>query len=139
MILFDTDTWTHFGHANANVRRKLQEAGDEVVAITIITRLEVIRGRSESLLKAADEEQLRKAVTRFQVSESLLARFRVVGFDETSISNFGTLKNHSKLKKIGRADLLIACIALANAALLVTRNVKDYRNIPDLRIENWVD
>ena len=38
-----------------------------------------------------------------------------------------------------RADLLIACIALAQDALLVTGNTKDYKDVAGLRIENWVD
>jgi tRNA(fMet)-specific endonuclease VapC len=44
-----------------------------------------------------------------------------------------------KLKKIGRADLLIAAIALANRAILVTRNLKDFRNVAGLPLENWAD
>ena len=38
-----------------------------------------------------------------------------------------------------RGDMLIACIALADDTLLVTRNTKDYKNVNGLRIENWVD
>lgn len=40
---------------------------------------------------------------------------------------------------MGRADMLIACIALAHNALLVTRNTKDYKNVAGLRLDNWVD
>jgi tRNA(fMet)-specific endonuclease VapC len=43
------------------------------------------------------------------------------------------------LRKIGRADLLIACIALANGATFATRNVRDFKLVPGLRVENWVD
>ena len=43
------------------------------------------------------------------------------------------------LKKIGRGDLLIASIALAHKAVLVTRNLRDYRRIPNLQLANWVD
>jgi tRNA(fMet)-specific endonuclease VapC len=38
-----------------------------------------------------------------------------------------------------RPDLLIACIALAQDALLVTRNTKDFNQVPGLRIANWAD
>ena len=38
-----------------------------------------------------------------------------------------------------RADLLIAIIALANHGTLVTRNLKDFRLVPGLQVENWAD
>jgi len=43
------------------------------------------------------------------------------------------------LKKIGRADLLVASVALANRAVLVTRNLRHFRQTPNLELENWVD
>lgn len=43
------------------------------------------------------------------------------------------------MKKSGRKDLLQACIALAHAATLVTRNTKDFQPIPGLKLENWAD
>jgi len=139
MILLDTDTLTHFSYGDENVRLRVEAVGDEELAIAMITRHEVLRGRAESLLKAANEEELRKAVERFQQSEELLADFLVVGFEEASIKNFGRLRKQRNLKKMGRADMLIACIALAHAALLVTRNIKDYKDVVGLRMENWVD
>jgi tRNA(fMet)-specific endonuclease VapC len=139
MILLDTDTVTHFSYGNENVRRKIEEAGDEELAIAIIARNEILRGRAESLLKAANEEELRKAAERFQQAEELLSDFVTVGFDENSIKHFGRIRKQKNLKKMGRADMLIACIALARSAVLVTRNTKDYKDVPGLRIANWVD
>ena len=139
MILFDTDTITHFSHGNANVRRKIDAAGEEVLAVAVITRNEALRGRADSLLKAATEDELRKAAERFHQTEELLAGFVVVGFDDTSIAHFGRLLKQKNLKKMGRGDMLIACIALAHDVLLVTRNTKDYKGVAGLRVENWVD
>jgi tRNA(fMet)-specific endonuclease VapC len=139
MILFDTDTVTHFSYGNENVRRKIEEVSDEQLAVTVITRNEILRGRADSLLKAANEAELRKAAERFRQAEELLSDFLVVGFDDTAIRHFGRLRKQKHLKKMGRADLLIACIALANDALLVTRNTKDYKDVTGLRLENWVD
>ena len=139
MILFDTDTLTHYSYGNENVRRKIDEADDEELAIAIITRNEVLRGRAESLLKAADEEELRKAAERFQQTEEMLSDFAVAGFDDASIKHFGKLRKQKNLKKMGRADMLIACISLAHDALFVTRNTKDFKDVSGLRMENWVD
>ena len=139
MILLDTDTLTHFAYGNENVRRKIEAVGDEQLAVSVVTRYEVLRGRTETLLKAATEDDLRKAAERFQQAEELLAAFVVAGFDERSVQHFGRLRKERKLKKMGRADLLIACIVLGHDALLVTRNTKDFKDVAGLRTDNWVD
>src|SRR5262249_6515738 len=107
MILLDTDTVTHFVYGNANVRRKIEEAEDEGLAVAVITRNEILRGRAENLLKAANEEELRKAAERFRQAEELLSDFVTAGFDDDSIRHFGRLRKQRNLKKMGRADMLI--------------------------------
>jgi len=109
------------------------------LTVAIITRNEVLRGRADNLLKAANEEELRKAVERFRQTEIMLSDFLVIGFDDVAIKHFGRLRKQKNLKKMGRADMLIACIALAQDALLVTRNTKDFKDVAGLRVENWVD
>src|SRR5262249_12048598 len=78
MILLDTDTLTHFSYGNANVQRRIEAAGEEELAVAVITRNEILRGRADSLLKADDEEELRKAMERFRQTEAMLADFLVV-------------------------------------------------------------
>lgn len=43
----------------------------------------------------------------------------------------------SQGNKIGDRDLLIASHALCLGATVVTRNVREFRRVPDLRVENW--
>jgi tRNA(fMet)-specific endonuclease VapC len=59
--------------------------------------------------------------------------------DEAAAAEFDQLRENKKLRKIGRADLLIAAITLSHRATLVTRNLKDFRRVPGLQVENWVD
>jgi tRNA(fMet)-specific endonuclease VapC len=40
--------------------------------------------------------------------------------------------SNEKLKRIGRCDLLIASIALAENAKLITRNIRDFSLVPGL-------
>jgi tRNA(fMet)-specific endonuclease VapC len=39
--------------------------------------------------------------------------------------------------RIGTMDLKIASIALAQGATLLSRNVTDFRKVPELRVEDW--
>jgi tRNA(fMet)-specific endonuclease VapC len=42
-----------------------------------------------------------------------------------------------KKLKMRRPDMLIACIALAHDALLVTANTKHFNKVPGLKLANW--
>jgi len=46
------------------------------------------------------------------------------------------LKRQGKL--IGNNDLFIASHALSLGAVLVTNNVREFKRVPDLTVENWV-
>ena len=45
----------------------------------------------------------------------------------------------SRRIRIGTLDLRIASITLAYDATLLTRNIADFRQVPGLKIENWLD
>ncbi|MGK7959694.1 type II toxin-antitoxin system VapC family toxin [Crocosphaera sp.] len=139
MYLLDTDTLTHLHAGNINVINRIESLQDEEIAITIITKVEILRGRIDYLLKASSGQDLIKAQELFSRSETLLNQLPVILIDENSANQFERFKTVSKLRKIGRADMLIASIALANQAILVTRNLRHFRQFPNLSVQNWVD
>lgn len=139
MHLLDTDTLTHLFAGHPRVIERLRRVDDPVVGIAIVTKIELIRGRFDHLLKAADAADLVKAQQRLTQTEELLASIPVVPVDIPSARMFDRLRERSKLRKIGRADLLIASISLAYDATLVTRNLRHFRQIPKLNVVNWVD
>lgn len=99
----------------------------------------MLNGRYAFLLKAENSESLIKAQQWLLKSEQLLEKFPINEFDLISLAKFDEFRQKSKFRKIGRADLLIASICLANKAILVTRNVKHFKQFPNLEVENWVD
>ena len=84
-------------------------------------------------------EELIRAVARLRATEAAIASFEPIEIDALAAARFDELREVKGLKKIGRGDLLIACIALANDALLVSRDLRDFRQVPGLRVENWAD
>ena len=108
--------------------------------MTIVSRIEILQGRFAMLLKAANGQELRRAQQRLDQTVERLAEVpNVIPVDDLVADEFDRLRANKKLKKIGRADLLIAAITLANRATLVTRNLKDFRQVLGLQVENWVD
>jgi tRNA(fMet)-specific endonuclease VapC len=139
MHILDTDTLTHLQKGNEKVKERLAKAKDFEFAVTIVTKAEILRGRIDFLLKAENGAALEKAQRFFIESENLLAQIPTVGFDKNSFEKFDEFRQNSKFRKIGRADLLIASICLANRAVLVTRNTKHFEPFPKLIVENWLD
>jgi tRNA(fMet)-specific endonuclease VapC len=138
MILLDTDTFSLLAVGHPRVTARFAAATDEVT-ITVVTRIEALQGRFAFVLRAADRAELLRAQEWLRQTDKDLAPFAPVPFDDATAAEFDRLRQNKKLKKVGRADLLIASIALANRATLVSRNLKDFRQIPGLQLENWAD
>jgi tRNA(fMet)-specific endonuclease VapC len=107
MILLDTDTVTLLNHGHPRVAARAL-AATELVAITVVSRIEILRGRWDFLLKAADGEQLQRAQQLLRETEQALNTFVVAPIDAAAAAEFDRLRGDRKVKKIGRADLLIA-------------------------------
>ncbi len=138
MKLLDTDSFTLLTRGHPRVAARFQ-ADTDPLTITVVTRVEALEGRFAFLLRAADGAQLLRAQYWLRQTEADLAPFPAVPFDAVAAAEFDRLRQNKKIKKVGRADLLIAAIVLANRAVLVTRNLKDFRQVPGLQVENWAD
>jgi len=139
MHLLDTDTLTYLYAGHPRVIKRLQELVDPDVGTTIITKIELVRGRFDFVLKASTGAELLQAQRLLIRTEELLAQIMVVPLDEAAAVQFDRLRAVKSLRKIGRADLLIASIALANRAALVTRNLRHFQQVSGLALVNWVD
>ncbi len=138
MKLLDTDILVHYLAGHTRVAERVASE-TESIATTIVTRIEMLTGRFDALMKAADATQIEIAQQRLLETEQQLEKFIIISMDAACAAEFEKLRKQRKLKKIGRADLLIACIALAHRATLVTRSVRHFRQVPGLTIENWAD
>lgn len=63
----------------------------------------------------------------------------VLNFDAVCASRYGEIRNRLKLagRPIGETDTLIAAVALAHQATIVTRNKRHFEQIERLQIEEW--
>lgn len=139
MYLLDTDTLTHLHAGHPKVVERIQSQTGSQVGTTIVSRLEILRGRIDAVFKAAAPAEFLKAQSLLAKSEHLLSELLTVPLDAEALAIFERQRLIQGLKKIGRADLLIASICLAHQATLVTRNLRHFRLVPRLQTVNWVD
>jgi len=113
------------------VLRRLQNVGRAVVAVSVITVLEMRQGAERSQQRELAHARLDDFfgpmdALSFEASDALVAaRIRAQLF------RIG--------RPIGDFDGLIAAQALARDLIVVTNNVDEFERVPDLRIENWAE
>lgn len=138
MILLDTDILTLIQvGASPEYFQLVQrlDAANDSVGVTIISFEEQMRGWLALIAR------LRKPFDHIRVYErlhDLLDDFQtrpVVDFDERAALHFQHLVK-TRIH-IGTLDLRIAAIALAQDALLISRNLTDFNKVPGLRVEDW--
>lgn len=64
-------------------------------------------------------------------------QFPVLEFDHEDARRAGMLRAELAGTPIGPYDVLIAGQALSRDMTLVTRNLREFRRVPDLRLEDW--
>ena len=70
-----------------------------------------------------------------------LSSFEIIPFSDIDAELFGSIRVYlnNKGTPIGPYDLQIASQCLSRDFILVTNNVKEFKRIPNLKIENWVN
>jgi tRNA(fMet)-specific endonuclease VapC len=140
VILLDTDhlsvlSYTGSPRATALATR-VGESPDQPVAITIVSVVEQFRGWSAEINRAKNLTQQVRIYDRLSRFVGLIRPLEVLPFDDRAASEFDRLR--ARKIRIGTMDLKIAAIALANGALLLSANRRDFAKVPGLRVENWL-
>ena len=139
MRVLDTDiaTLLYYGRNDAVNRAYNNARQIDAIHITLVSWVELLRGRLEAVRKAADGVEWLESQKRLDGTRDWLDGFEIVPITTQAANHYDRLRKDKKMRSFGHADLLIACIALAHNATLVTRNVKDFAKVPSLKIENW--
>ena len=108
---------------------KLVKTGFENIAISSITLAEMEFGAANSNRSFEAQAALLEFILPFEILD----------FNSDAASCYGKIRKELKDKgqPISDMDLLIASIAMTNNLTLVTNNEKEFRRIPELKVENW--
>lgn len=99
------------------------------VCVSSITVAELEYGVEKSSLPS----QNRDALSEF------IAPLEIMAFDDRAAESYGRLRAHLERRgtPIGSMDMLIAAHALSRGVTLVTNNVREFKRVPNLLLENW--
>lgn len=139
MFVFDTDHMSALewgsGAAGQRLLARLDALSPGEAATTIITFEEQTRGWLAVLSQSRSLDEQVDAYRRLKRLLDNYLKTVVLEFDAAAAAEFQRLQ---RLRlRIGSMDLKIAAIALAHAATVLTRNLKDFSRVPNLRVEDW--
>ena len=139
MLILDTNHFSEIGRDNAighRLHRRIAESDNRPV-LSVITLEESMKGWLAQINPHRQPDRGVEAYAKFQQGVESFAEWLVLPWIEAAADIFDELR--ARRVRIGTLDLRIASIALAFDATLLTRNLADFRQVPGLRVENWLD
>jgi tRNA(fMet)-specific endonuclease VapC len=137
--LFDTDHLSILQKSTGQDYQRLSQKMEKIpisdFAISIITVHEQLLGSHTYINRAADESHLLRGYAMMAQIINNTKIIPTISFEGRSLAVFNELK--SRKIKVATMDLRIASIAISYDLTLLTRNRKDFGQIPNLSIEDW--
>jgi tRNA(fMet)-specific endonuclease VapC len=126
--MLDTDTCAYAIKAHPRVRQHLDSHRLGELAISVVTEAELRFGAVKSG-RASD----------WTLVAGLLERIQILDFTSHEAEFYARVRAELELagRPIGPQDTFIAAHALAQNLVLVTNNVREFRRVPGLKVENW--
>ena len=138
MLVLDTDHLVELDRGSAEgvaLQRKLEDANDEI-ATTIISAEEQFRGWLAQIHRQRDPHRQIEAYERLQRRIDFFAAWNVLPWGMAAADILQDLRGQRV--RIGTMDLKIASIVLAHDATLLSRNLRGFRQVPGLRVQDWL-
>jgi tRNA(fMet)-specific endonuclease VapC len=138
MTVLDTDILSDLFKNVPGVVARMSTVPQTEHHVAVVTAEEILRGRLDAIRKAQAASSRRtpeRAYDEFAKSLSDLRQFQIVPYTAVAHSLF--LAWRTARIRIGTNDLRIAAICLAHQAKLVTRNARDFAQVPGLNLEIW--
>ncbi|MBI2690300.1 MAG: type II toxin-antitoxin system VapC family toxin [Acidobacteria bacterium] len=129
--LLDTNIWIALAKGDSSAIAALRALPHSQIVCCSIVRAELLYGARKSQRVAANLHWL----------DELVGHYLSLPFDDSAAAYYGSIRTLLERDglPIGGNDLMIAAIALAHDCTLVTRNVREFRRVPGLRLELWAN
>lgn len=136
MLILDTDHMSVLewgGERSAALRERLAAFAPHEVATTIISYEEQIRGWMAYLARTRNLVQEVEAYYRLRRHLDNYRQILVLDFDQEAAAEYQRLRR----VRVGAMDLKIAAIAISRDATLLSGNLRHFRKVPELKVQDW--
>lgn len=130
MVLLDTNICIHLlNRADARIRQQFESRSPIDIALCSIVKAELLYGAHRSNRMDANVQRLKLFFSPLQS----------LPFDDRCIEHYAMIRADLTAQgcPIGPNDLLIAAIARAHEAVLITNNTGEFNRVAGLRMEDW--
>lgn len=132
--LLDTNICIAILRKNPNVAEIISKIDMSQCYISEITLIELKVGEVLGRAKAPQGKYVNQHIEDFTSKLTILPISTAINFfaeEKVRLQLAGTPAHNN-------FDLLIGCTAVANDMTMVTDNIKDFKNIRGIKIENWI-
>jgi tRNA(fMet)-specific endonuclease VapC len=136
MILLDSDHLSILVDPRQSMRAKLisrLEAAADDACLPVVVVEEQLRGWLAAIHRLRDPHKLVVPYLRLTKLIDFLREWRIIPWNEPAADIFTRMRRVRV--RVGTQDLRIAAIALANDATLLSANLRDFEQVPGLRVE----
>lgn len=137
MIAFDADVLGEIGAGNPSFVARLSQIPVAEQAIPVVVIEEILRGRLSAIRRAEGKHGKTSIVHAYELLAETFKAFRqtrVLPYDTAAEDQFQQWRAQIR---IGTHDLRIAAICVSLSVTLVTRNQRDFAQVPGLSLEVW--
>lgn len=140
MLILDTDHLSVLQRPSSPAAIALHErllaAPDRDIVTTTVSLEEQLRAWLNVIGRYSDVSRQVVYYERLAGLVSFFHRWRMLAFDDLAAKEFNRLR-HERVR-IGAADLKIAAIVLMQEGTLLSSNLRDFNQVPGLRVEDWL-
>lgn len=114
---------------------RLDALSPDDVATSIISFHEQVQGWLAYLQKSKKPEQIVRAYAKLESIWRSFLKMNVLSFTAEAEAQFAELRK--QFPRLQTMDLRIASVALTTQSTLLSRNLRHFRGIPGLVVEDW--
>jgi tRNA(fMet)-specific endonuclease VapC len=140
VILLETDHFSALEYrrnpSRSRLLARMAASADTTFVTSAVTAEEDVRGWLAIIHRSPQPRDQIASYRLLVASIRRLAQWRILDLDEAAVATFERLRRERV--RIGSMDLKIASIALTHDALLLSANLRDFQQVPGLRVEDWL-